>query len=91
MTDAARMWEVAREAGRRTIEESSTEGEVRVVVTLHGQITDLVIRHDARRALDREGLSDLLTRTVRAAQERARAEYEAEVATALPADDRGLR
>lgn len=81
---AGRLWEVARELGRRTVEESSDNGEVRVVATLHGQITDVVVRHDALRGYDREGLGELLTRTARAAQERARAEYDAEVAAAVP-------
>jgi DNA-binding protein YbaB len=79
-----RIWDVARELGRRTVEEASENGEVRVVATLHGQITDVVVRHDALRAYDREGLGGLLTRTARAAQDRARAEYEAEVAAAVP-------
>ncbi len=87
---ADRMWEVAQEAGRRTVEESSPDGEVRVVATLHGEITDLVIRHDAVRSLDREGLAELLTRTLRAAQERARGQYQAEVAAVLPPGYRDL-
>jgi DNA-binding protein YbaB len=81
---ADRIWEVARELGRRTVEESSDNGEVRVVATLHGQITEVVVRHDALRTFDREGLGELLTRTARAAQERARTEYEAEIAAAVP-------
>jgi DNA-binding protein YbaB len=81
---AERMWEAARAAGTRTVEEFSPDGEVHVVATLHGQITNLVIRPDALRSLDRESLAELITRTLRTAQQHARACYHADITATTP-------
>lgn len=84
---AGRMLRAAQEAGERTVEEYSADDEVRVVANLHGRITDLRIRPDVLRTLDREGLSELITRTVQAAQDRAREQYQPLVRAAL--EDQG--
>ncbi len=67
----------------REVEVASSDGRVLVRATA-GAVTAITFRRGATRHYDSVTLGELVTRTVRAAQLRAREEYEREVQAAIP-------
>ena len=63
---------------------ASPDRRVMVRVTGAGQVTEVWLRDGALHTYDTAALSELLTRTIGDAQRRARAAYDAAVATLVP-------
>lgn len=70
----------------RTVRVDSTDRQVTVTVTWGGRVTGVRIHPGALRGYSSTRLGDVVTRTVRTAQERARAEYEGEARRLMPAE-----
>jgi DNA-binding protein YbaB len=78
---------VAAEAGRLAAAETeatSPDRRIRVKVTGTGAITELRLLDNVLRRYDTNALGELITRTIREAQRRARETYERELATMEP-------
>jgi len=89
MSEAAReamraFHEEAKRLAAQQVEERSGNGEVTARVTADGTLVSLRVRPDALRTYDSATLAELITRTIRDAQLRARADYEQAVAAAVP-------
>jgi DNA-binding protein YbaB len=68
--------EQARQVGTAVVEGRSDDERVRVRVTDGGRTVNVRLGDDVFRRYDLDALSDLVTRTVRDAQQRARTAYE---------------
>ena len=78
---------VTAEAGRLAAAETeatSSDRRVRVKVTATGAITELRLLDNVLRRYDTNALGELVTRTIREAQRRARESYERELARLDP-------
>jgi DNA-binding protein YbaB len=78
---------VAAEAGRLAAietEAASPDRRVRVKVTATGAITELRLLDNVLRRYDTNALGELITRTIREAQRKARETYERELTTMEP-------
>jgi len=70
------MAERSRLLGEVTVDGSSDDEQVSVQVTRAGRLVRLRLREGVTRRYDLEALGDLIARTVRDTQRRARAEYD---------------
>jgi DNA-binding protein YbaB len=78
------MQRVAGELGSRTTEVRSVDGTVTAAVSLHGRMSELIVRPDALRTYDSESLGETIAATIRGAQLKARTEFETEVRMSTP-------
>lgn len=76
--------QLASELAKQETQAQSSDGRVIVTATGGGTITDITFRRGATRYYDSVALSEVVTRTIRSAQVRARREFEDALNEALP-------
>ena len=84
---ALRAYELtARTLAASPVDERSPDGSVWVRITSAGAVTAIRLRPSALRRHGNVALGELVTRTLRAGQQRAREQYAKKLEEALPAD-----